>query len=131
MARSGELAVRFVKFASVGVVATASHYVVLLVLVNLFAMNAVVASSIGYIVGGVVNYVLNYQHTFQSSEPHAIAAPKFFTIAIIGFFINGSVMSFALNSLEFHYLVSQVVATLTVLIWNFLGNSYWTFHRDR
>jgi putative flippase GtrA len=128
--QTDDIAIRFVKFASVGAVATASHYLVLVVLVNLLQANAVLASSCGYVVGGILNYMLNYQLTFRSSESHMVAAPKFFTIATIGFFVNGVVMSFALNSIGLHYLLSQVIATLTVLVWNFFGNSYWTFKRD-
>jgi len=124
------IARRFVRFAGVGVVGTASHYTVLVVLVNFLATNAVVASSFGYVVGGIVNYILNHHFTFASNEPHAIAAPKFFTIAFIGFFINASAMSIFLDYFSLHYLVSQIVATSIVLSWNFIGNEFWTFKRD-
>jgi len=125
-----EIARRFVKFAGVGVVGTANHYVVLLVLVNLLATNAIVASCFGYVVGGIVNYMLNHQFTFESSQPHILAAPKFFAIAMVGFFVNAIVMSFFLGYAKFHYLIAQILATAVVLIWNFLGNAYWTFKRD-
>lgn len=130
VASLNEIANRFVKFAGVGVVGTASHYTVLLVLVNFLATNAVVASCFGYVVGGIVNYVLNHQFTFESSEPHTLAAPKFFAIAFVGFFINASAMSFFLNYFDLHYLVSQIIATSIVLTWNFVGNACWTFKRD-
>ena len=125
-----EITGRFIKFAGVGVIGTASHYIVLVVLVDLLTTNAVVASCTGYVVGGIVNYFLNYQLTFESSQPHILAAPKFFAIAAVGFVINASVMSFLLNYFDIHYMVSQVAATAMVLIWNFLGNAFWTFKRD-
>lgn len=121
---------RFAKFAGVGVIGTVSHYAIFLALVHLIAANIVVASSCGYIFGGIVNYLLNYRLTFDSSQPHLQTAPRFFFIAVVGFFINAGLMLFFVGYLTIHYLVSQIAATLIILIWNFLGNEFWTFQRD-
>ena len=127
--RLGEEAIhwRLVKFAGVGAVGTIGHYLTLIVLVDLANQDPTRATTVGFIVGALINYVLNYRYTFNSNKKHSVAFTQFITIAAIGIMINAFLM-WTLNGLfSVHYLVAQVVATLLVLIWNFLGNHFWTF----
>ena len=114
-------------FASVGAAWTAAHYVLLIVLVEQVGIDAVWASTGSFIVGAAVNYVLNYRFTFRSKQPHRETAYKFFVIAMIGMLLNGAIMHVAINYLNWHYLLSQIVATGLVFIWNFFANRHWTF----
>ena len=125
------LATGFVRFAGVGAIGTVSHYAVLVALASILSVNAVVASSVGYIVGGIVNYLLNYRFTFRSNLSHLTTAPRFFTIAFAGFFLNAAIMSLLTSTAVWHYLLAQIVATATVLLWGFLANYFWTFGRAR
>ena len=127
-ARSG-VAGQFLVFAAVGAVGTAAHYLVLVVLHEFLAVTPVVASAIGFAVGALVNYSLNYHVTFQSDAPHGAAMPRFYVIAIVGFLLNITVMWLMLQHFQLHYLGSQLVATALVLAWGFAGNSVWTFNR--
>jgi putative flippase GtrA len=121
------LATQFTKFAGIGVIGTAAHYVTLISLVQATGANAVLASSIGAIIGAIVNYFLNYHFTFQSSKRHHEAITKFFAVATVGFFLNGILMAALTTSLGIYYLLAQVITTGLVLVWNFAGNRYWTF----
>ncbi len=114
-------------FASVGAAWTAAHYVLLIVLVEQVGIDAVWASTGSFIVGAIVNYALNYRFTFRSTQPHHETAYKFFVIAMIGMLLNGAIMHVAINYLNWHYLLSQIVATGLVFIWNFFANRQWTF----
>lgn len=118
---------QFKAFALVGMLSTAVHFIVLFMLAELFAMYAVWASSLGYLSGGATNYVLNYRRTFRSIVPHRIAILRFVTVAAAGFFVNGLLIQLLTASLRMHYLVSQMIATSVVLVWNFLANRHWTF----
>ena len=119
--------VKLIKFSAVGVVGTMAHYSVLVFLVQLLSVNVLVASSIGALVGALVNYLLNYKWTFNSNKRHSEAMVKFFTVAAVGFIMNGLFMMLFTEVLVFHYLIAQVVTTGIVLFWNFLANHYWTF----
>jgi putative flippase GtrA len=118
---------QFLSFAGVGVIGTSAHYLTLLVLVHGFNCYPVSASAIGFVVGAVVNYVLNYHFTFRSSKHHYSAFIQFFSIALVGLGMNTLVMSVLLQAIGLHYLICQVIATCLVLIWNFAGNRFWTF----
>jgi putative flippase GtrA len=124
---AGYLLRRFLAFAGVGVIGTAAHYLTLTVLFEVLGLSAVISSSAGYVVGAVVNYLLNYRYTFRSSLSHARTAPMFFAIAGVGFFMNGAIVALLTGRFSLHYLLAQVVATGTVLVWNFLANHFGTF----
>ena len=107
------------------------HYGALILLVQIMALNAIVASTAGFVIGAVTNYQLNYHYTFASDKNHAEAMSKFFTVAIVGMLFNGLVMFLCVNLLDMLYLFAQVVATALVLLWNFFANRWWTFRECR
>ena len=114
-------------FAGLGVIGTLGHYTVLVVLVQFWAVDPVFASSLGFVVGAVINYILNYHFTFQSQKRHSEALTKFLIVAIIGAGINGFIMYIGVENTRINYMIIQLFATLVVLLWNFIVNSLWTF----
>jgi len=117
---------RFIRFSIVGAVATAIQYVLLVLLVRGFEMAPTPASSIGFVLSAGVNYLLNYHFTFESDRPHGPAVAKFAALAATGLLINAAIMHLMVAA-GVHYLLAQVCATGVVLLWNFIGNSLWTF----
>jgi putative flippase GtrA len=118
---------QFLMFAGLGVIGTLGHYTVLVVLVQFWAVDPVFASSLGFIVGAVINYILNYHFTFQSRKRHSEALTKFLIVAIIGTGINGFIMYIGVENTRINYMIIQLFATLVVLLWNFIVNRLWTF----
>jgi len=118
---------QFLTFALVGAFGTAAHYLVLAVLVELFGVRVLGATTAGFVCGAIVNYVLNRRYTFNSSARHAVALPKFLTVATLGASINWLVMALLTGVADLHYMLAQLLATATVLAWNFIANHAWTF----
>jgi putative flippase GtrA len=123
---------QFLQFAAVGLSGTAVQYLTLYfghdVSNSLSAQNA---SGIGYLLGSVVNYVLNYFFTFGSSKSHGEAASKYFTILAVGWCINyalmGSVPQHLIWGERWNHWITQLFSTGIVLIWNFAGSKWWAF----
>ncbi|MES1999772.1 MAG: GtrA family protein [Pseudomonadota bacterium] len=118
---------QFLLFAGVGAIGTAAQYSVLIALVRLARMDAVLASTAGFVMGACVNYMLNYLFTFNSGKRHAETLPKFFTVALLGMGINAAIMAGLVQEAGMHYLLAQIVATGLVLVWNFAGSKLWVF----
>lgn len=131
MTSRGGAAGQFLVFSAVGAVGTTAHYSVLILLHEFLAVSAVLASAVGFVIGGLVNYLLNYHVTFQSDASHGAAMLKFFLIAMVGFLLNIAAMWLMLQQFQMHYIGSQLVATGLVLAWGFAGNSLWTFSEAR
>ena len=118
---------RFIQFAIVGAVGTAAHYTVLLIGVEIFQVPLVAATTVGFIVGAIINYQLNRRITFEQFAPRTYAFGRFLFIATLGALINYLVLLLMLEIADIHYLFAQFIATGVVLTWGFLANSIWTF----
>jgi putative flippase GtrA len=117
---------RFARFLLVGCLATGIQYAVLVLLVRTIGTDPTVASALGFVISAGVNYIVNYHYTFGSNERHSQAALKFATLAVAGLLINSASMHLLLLA-GWHYLLAQALTTAIVLLWNFTGNSVWTF----
>jgi putative flippase GtrA len=123
-ARAGR---QFLRYAGAGAIGTATHYALLVVLVQLAGVAAVVASTAGAIAGAVVNYLLNHRYTFASDKPHSRALPRFVVVSLAGIAVNAAVVATLVSGASAHYLLAQVVATAVVLVLGFAINRIWTF----
>ncbi len=121
----------FLQFSIIGAWATGLHYLILFCLVEVYGVNAVLATSIGFAVSSLFNYAANYRYTFKSQKKHSKTYGKFMLVALVGFFLNGAVVTALLEVMKLHYFFAQIFATATVLIWNFCGNYFWSFRQKR
>jgi len=121
---------RFLKFCFVGGLATVVYYATLMLLVEVFDAPVMLASSVAFALVVIENYVLHHFWTFQSSEPHALAFPRFMFMSIMGFLINWGVMYLGTHGLSINYLLVQGVAIVLVVTWNYLVSSLWVFERQ-
>jgi len=128
---SNKIIPQFIAYAGAGVIGTAGHYLTLIVLVEMFNVTPVYATTAGFAVGAAINYVLNYIYIFQSNKTHIEAASKFFTVAIVGVGINSLIMFLGESLWHINYLVVQIVATAVVLVQNFVLNRMWTFANSK
>lgn len=118
---------RFKAFLVVGGIATLLQYAVLVALVELRDWPAPVASSAGFVIAAVANYLLNYYVTFDSRTRHARAAGRFLAVALAGLLLNAVAMLMLERMLALHYLLAQVAATGLTLLWTFAASQWWAF----
>lgn len=121
---------QFLRFALVGVIGTALHYAVLIVLVSGLDGDPALGAMAGATCGAAFNYWLNHRFTFRSDRPHREALPRFLLMAGIGISLNGMIVK-ALTLAGVNYLLSQVGATLIILIMNFFLSRLWIFRQSR
>ena len=111
----------------VGAASTLTTYLILIFLVEIWRMNVIGASVLGYIAGIAVNYKFNYGFTFRSERQHRNLIPKFFVVALAGLLLNTGLMFVGVNWFGIHYVLAQLVAVAVVLIWSFSINRLWVF----
>ena len=120
-------AASFPLFSWSALIATALQYAVLVGLKELAHAPVIPASLTGYLAGGLLNYILNRRHTFDSDRSHAEAGWRFAAVMCVGFFLTWGFMRLFVNMLEAPYIPAQVVTSGLVLIWNFGAHRLWTF----
>lgn len=117
-------------FVGVGLTATAAHFATLALLVEADLFGPVVSSGCGFVVGGIVSYLLNRRYTFESSRSHAGAVPRFAVVAGVAFILNGVLMNLFVHDLGLFYLLAQAFTTGITMLWTFTGYRVWAFaHR--
>lgn len=121
---------QFIRFAAVGLVGTAVQFLTLWLGVEFWGWAAAMASALGYVLGALTNYALNYKYTFKSNAPHAPTVIKFFAVVSIGWCLNTGLMVFLAHVLGWQYFAAQILTTALGLIWNFAGSRLWAF-RER
>ncbi len=119
---------KFTAFALVGVIVTAIHFCVLILLVEGFTVAPIPATVVGSLISVATSYLLNYRLTFNSAKPHVEAAGKFIIVSTTGMLGNAAIMYFGASVMSWPYLLVQVGAAAVILFWNFFGNYFWSFH---
>lgn len=120
----------FFWYTVAGGIATAVHYAVLLVLVEVFARAPSPSAVLGALCGAVVSYLFNRYLTFPGARVrHQLAIPKFLLVSLMGALVNGALVWAGIHWLAWHYLLAQAVATLLVLGLTYRLNRSWTFAR--
>lgn len=117
----------FLRFAVAGAIGTLLQYLVLIVLVQLLNAEPVPASALGYALSALVNYWLNHRYTFRSRKRHRDVFGKFLLVSLSGLGLNTLLMWIGITFMGLHYLLSQILTTALVLIWNFSVNALWSF----
>ena len=117
--------VQAIAYASAGGIGTTVHYAALAVLLNGAAIDLIAASTIGAILGGLVNYWLAHRKVFDSRVPHHLALPRFAVVATGGIAINAAVLSVCAT--VFGAIGAQFLASSAVLASGFLFNRMWSF----
>jgi putative flippase GtrA len=118
---------KLLRFVIVGGIATLVQYLTLIGSVERWHWNAVVASSLGYFLSAIANYLLNYYFTFRSDNRHRVAAARFALVAAAGLMLNALLMELLAEKLRLPYVVAQILATAGTLSWNYWANSKWSF----
>ena len=121
---------QIVKFGIVGAIAFVIDYAVLFVLVQFLHMDSIIAATISFTVSVIFNYLASMKYVFvgradQSKQTQFII---FIVLSVIGLGINDGIM-WILNGIlspfipTYYYLVSKIVATAIVMVWNFVSRN--------
>jgi putative flippase GtrA len=118
------------RYAVVGAVATAVHYGLLIGLAELARWPPWLGSGLGAVVGAQVAYVGNRWYTFGHGGAVTRSWPRFQVTAVLGALVSMGLVALAMR-LGWHYLLGQVLATLTAMLLTYAVNRRWTFASTR
>jgi putative flippase GtrA len=118
------------RFALVGLAGTLVYFALLRTLVELLHWQVMPATSGAFLLVVIENYLLHRYWSFRSAAPHSQALPGFVLVSVLGFCINGTVMSAGVERLGLEYLAVQAVAIGMVVSCNFIGAN-WIFERGK
>jgi putative flippase GtrA len=126
---------QFVKFSVVGATGTVVNLAVLKITLFLWARLVgdptfgveIFASGLAFCVAVVNNYLLNRWWTFRATGSFTVQFLKFFIVSCGGLALNELAFWIFRGELGIGVLVSQGLAILCVLPFNFFVNKLWSF----
>ncbi len=117
-----KLIAQFMKFGVVGVIAFVIDYGLLALLTEVFSVNYLVSATISFTVSVIFNYIASMRYVFTHKEDMSRRREFviFVILSVIGLLINNLCMWAGVELAGIHYLITKIVATAIVMVWNFV-----------
>lgn len=116
------LFVQVFRFGIVGVVATLIDFIFLYFFKELCHLPMILSNTLSFIISVLYNYWASLTFVFDVNQEKS--KKKNFVIfmvcSIIGLLLNDFLVWFVTDLLHFYYMVSKIIATLFVMIFNFV-----------
>lgn len=127
MSALGRLLAQFAKFGVVGVVATLIDFGVLIALTEWMGVDPVLSAAVSFVVSVAFNYVASMRFVFTRREDLSRAREMaiFLVLSLVGLAINEALMWLGVNVFMLGYVFVKVLATVVVMLWNFLSRKRW------
>lgn len=113
-----------------GSIAASAIFVLLALQVELLSVPPLVASTVCFVVGSLINYSLQYHWTFQADGPHSVMFVRFSLVTLATMTLNIGLFWVFTEVFQIHYLIAQGLAIGLIVVVNFLINKHYTFAAD-
>lgn len=125
----------WLEFSQYGIVGAIAYMVDMGLLIGLTEwvhLHYLLSAGIAFLAGLGVNYLLSITWVFsvRRLKNKKLEFFLFSFIGIIGLGINEGVIWFATEKGGFHYVVSKIIATGVVFLWNFFARKYLLFYQE-
>jgi putative flippase GtrA len=120
---------QFVRFSIVGATNTLLDFCIYLLLTRGFPFwseHVVGAASVSFCFGVTSSFILNSLWTFGGQHFKWTRCVKFFCVALGGLAWNALIIHILIQ-FGTHDIIAKLLATATVLMWNFTLQKRWTF----
>lgn len=113
--------IQFFFYLIVGGLATIVEWVAFYVLSSLFKVHYAPATSLAFILSTAANWLFGRLIMFRNSKQStAKELLKIYMVSIIGLLMNIAIMFIAIEKIGIQEMISKIIATGVVFIWNFL-----------
>ena len=131
--RSNNVFIQFIRYGFVSVVALAVDFGGMVLLVELLSMHYLIAATISFTAGLVVNYLLSRAWVFaeRKYDSNVKEFLLFAGIGVIGLALNNVILWLAVDKIGIFYMYSKIIATILVFFWNFGLRKMLVFKEDK
>ncbi len=115
--------IQLFRYLFVGGFAFVVDFGLLFLLTDGLSLYYILSATISFIAGLVVNYLLSTRWIFRQSKLKNKAAEfiVFALIGVVGLLFNNVLLYLFTEFAHFHYLISKLLTTALVMLWNFFG----------
>ena len=127
---TSDIRIQFFRYFFVGGVAFAVDFGLLYVLTSYVGLHYTLSAAISFTVGLVVNYLVSIHWVFRERtlRSRGLEFVIYGLIGVAGLGLNVLIIWLFTEFIHFHYLVSKIVATAVVFMWNFFSRRFILFN---
>jgi len=120
---------RVIRYLLVGGTAAVVDISLFSIFAGYFGWPWVPVSIVAFILSTLVNYFLSIQFVFESGTRHKkyVEVLGVFIVSSLALIANQSALYFAIEILKWNLIISKLIATGVVFLWNYYGRSKFIF----
>ena len=113
---------KIIKFSIVGGIATIIDFICLYIFKEYLNIDVILANTLSFIISVIYNYIASITLVFDinKNKNKKLKFVLFIIFSVIGLIINNTLIYILTSTLNIYYLLSKVIATLIVMIFNFI-----------
>lgn len=117
-----KLFIQIFKFGIVGVVATIIDFFFLYIFKEFLHLPVIVSNTLSFCISVVYNYWASVKWVFNVNEEKSKKKNfiTFIIFSVIGLLLNDLIMWITTDKLNIYYMMSKLIATLIVMVFNFI-----------
>lgn len=113
-----KLSLRPLRFALSGGLATAAHWLIMALMINM-SISPTLATAVGAFIGAVVNYILQRNVTFQSNATHRSVLLRYLGVCTLAWSANLLLFSVFHHTILLSAMYAQAITTLIVALMSY------------
>ena len=109
-------------FGIVGIICFIIDYGLMIILTEVVGLTYLVSCALSFIISTIVNYILSMRYVFESKENvnKTVEFILFVIMSTSGLGLTELLMFLAVDKLNIYYMISKIVVTGIVMIYNFV-----------
>ncbi len=113
---------KIIRFSIVGGIATLIDFIFLYIFKEFLNMDVIIANTLSFIISVTYNYIASIVWVFDINKEKnkKIQFILFILFSIFGLVLNNIILYILTDIFNMYYLISKVVATFIVMIFNFI-----------
>jgi putative flippase GtrA len=115
------------RYGMVGGTAFLIWIFVLVFLVELFGVDEVLASAIGFIIATPINYILQKLYVFKAAANLGSRFYVYCVITVAALGVNIMLFWVLMNATNIHYTLAQIITATVIMFMNYYVNRTYTF----
>lgn len=127
---SDNVLLQLFRYTFVGGFAFVVDFGLLYALTELVGMFYLASATCAFLAGLSVNYALSVAWVFHKSRLKSkwMEFLLFALVGVVGLGLTTLFLWIFTDLIGIHYLISKIITTILVYLWNFLGRKYWLFN---
>lgn len=125
------LNIQIIKFLIVGGFTFIIDYISMVMLVEVFNINYLISTGVGFIIGSIINYILSAKVVFIGGKYNKLETEitVFMIFTVLGLVLNHLIMYMGCDYLKVDYRIIKIISLIFVTIFNFVTKKIFVFKK--